>query len=51
VGPGALLGPAVELGEGNRVRFKQRYLGWAGRSAKHIKYWLFIDHLLAVYCL
>jgi hypothetical protein len=30
------LGPAVELGEGNRVRFKQGYLGRAGRSAKHI---------------
>ena len=36
MGPGALLGPAVELGEGNRVRFKQRYLGRAGRIAKHI---------------
>jgi hypothetical protein len=26
----------VELGEGNRVRFKKRYLGRAGRIAKHI---------------
>ena len=30
------MGPAVELGEGNRVRFKQGYRGRAGKSAKHV---------------